>query len=191
MGKSLKIQDMITTGVYTAIYFLLVGVATFISAFLLPGFSVILLPGFSALITGAVYLLLIKKTKKFGAITSMGIVMGLFFLLVGHFALTFIPHLVSAILADLVAKKGNYLSQKWNRLSFIVFSYGVTGPILPLWFFKSSYTASLVNRGKDAAYIAKTFANITWSSFFICIVFVAICGWIGGIIGQKTLEKHF
>lgn len=191
MGKALKIQDLITIGVYTAIYFLLVGVATFVSAIIIPGFSVILLPGFCALITGTVYLLLIKKVQKFGAITSMGIVMGLFFLLVGHFILSFVPHLVSGVAADYIAKKGNYLDQKRNSLSFIVFSFGITGPILPLWFFKDTYIQSLTSRGKDAAYIAETFAHISWPTFWFCVIFVIICGVIGASIGQKTLAKHF
>ena len=191
MGKALKIQDLMTIGVYTALYFLLVSVATFVSSFLIPGFSVILLPGFCALITGAVYLLLIKKVPKFGAITSMGVVMGLFFLLVGHFVLSFVPHLVSAVLADGIAKQGRYLNKKLNQVSFIIFSFGVTGPLLPLWFFKDAYIQSLISRGKDQAYITKTFAYISWPSFWICIIFVIICGLIGGLIGQKIVTKHF
>lgn len=191
MSKGLKIQDLITIGVYTAIYFLLVGVATFISGVLLPGFSVILLPGFCALLTGAVYLLLIKKVQKFGAITSTGLVMGLFFLLVGHSVLTFLPHVISGVAADFIAKAGNYTNRKLNKLSFIVFSFGVTGPLVPLWFFKDSAMQGLINRGKDAAYIANTFKYISMTSFWICVGFIIICGLIGGFIGQKTVDKHF
>lgn len=191
MGKSLKIQDMITIGVYSAIYFVLTAIASGAGTALLPGFSVLLLPGFCALITGPVYLILIKKVPKFGAISTMGIIMGLFFILIGRFILAIVPHIVFGIGADLMAKKGNYVDRRLNQLSFLIFSLNMTGPILPLWFFKHGYTQSLVNRGKDAEYVARTFANITWPNLAVCLIFTVICAAIGIVIGRKIVDKHF
>lgn len=191
MQNKLKINDMITIGVYTAIYFLLTGVATFLSSILIPGFSIILLPGFVAFITGAVYFLLIQKVPKFGAVSIMGIVMGLFFLLVGHFSLTFVPHFVAGFLADWVARIGHYKNKRINQISFVIFSFNMMGPILPLWFFKKAYVNNLVARGKDARYIADTFAFINQQTLFISLGFLIICGIIGAIIGDKMIQKHF
>lgn len=191
MRKALKIQDLITIGVYTAIYFLLVGVATFVSTVLLPGFSVILLPGLCALLTGAVYLLLLKKVHKFGAVISTAIVMGLFFVLVGHSILTFLTHLITGIIADYIAKTGNYTNRKINQISFVIFSFGMSSPLIPLWFFKNTAIQDLIKRGKDAAYIENTFAYISTLSFVISFVFAIVCALIGGFIGQKIVDKHF
>lgn len=191
MGKTLKIQDMITIGVYSAIYFVLTAIASGAGTALLPGFSVILLPGFCALITGPVYLLLIKKVPKFGAISTMGIIMGLFFILIGRFILAIVPHIVFGMGADLIAKKGKYIDRRLNQLSFLIFSLNMTGPILPLWFFKNGYTQNLVNRGKDAEYIARTFASITWPNLAVCLLFTLVCGAIGIMIGRKLIDKHF
>ena len=77
-SKKLIIPDLISVGVFTAIYFVLVTIATF-SCALLPGVGNILLPAVAALISGSVYMLLAAKLQKFGGISIMGLVMGLFF----------------------------------------------------------------------------------------------------------------
>ena len=77
-SKKLTIPNLISVGVFTAIYFVLVTIATF-SCALLPGVGNILLPAVAALISGSVYMLLAAKLQKFGGISIMGLVMGLFF----------------------------------------------------------------------------------------------------------------
>lgn len=78
-SRHLTIPDLITIGVFTALYFVLVAVATLFSSVALMGFGMILLPAVAALICGCVYMLLVAKVGKFGAISVMGIVVGLFF----------------------------------------------------------------------------------------------------------------
>ncbi len=191
MKKSLKIQDLITIGVYAAIYFLAVCIGTFVSFLLLPGFSSIFTPAVTALVSGSVYVLLCHKVPKFGAITIVGIVMGLFFLLTGHFAVAFIPSIIFGILADVIASWGAYQSKFFTIASFTLFSYGLTGPILPLWFMKDAYVANLVSRGKDPSYIERLFTPINTGSFFVSMAATLIAGGIGGLIGYRIYKKHF
>lgn len=189
-SNKLKVSDLISIGVYTAIYFILVTIATFASA-MLPGLSNVFLPALAALISGTVYMLMVAKVQKFGAISIMGIVMGIFFFVSGHFILSFAANVVFGVLADFVASKGNYKSKKLIMASYILFSYGLTGPILPLWFMKDAYMANLETRGKSAEYIANVFNYITTGSFFICIISILVCAIIGGIFGMKMVKKHF
>ena len=149
-SKKLTIPDLIFVGVFTAIYFVLVTIATF-SCALLPGVGNILLPAVAALISGSVYMLLAAKLQKFGGISIMGLVMGLFFFVSGHFVLSFAANIVCGVLADWVASRSQYRSKKVLLASYVIFSYGLTGPILPLWFMKDAYIANLTARGKDAA----------------------------------------
>lgn len=88
--NKLTVPDLISVGVFTALYFVLVTVATFTCA-LLPGVGNIVLPALAALISGSVYMLLAAKLQKFGGITIMGLVMGLFFFVSGHFVLSSPP----------------------------------------------------------------------------------------------------
>ena len=97
--NKLMIQDLISIGVFTAIYFVLVTIATFATSAIIPGLSYVLIP---ALISGCVYMLLVVKIQKFGAITIMGLVMSIFFFSSGHFILSFVTNIVFAIIADLI-----------------------------------------------------------------------------------------
>jgi energy-coupling factor transport system substrate-specific component len=189
-SNKLTVANLISIGVYTAIYFILVAIATFASA-LVPGLSNVFLPALAALISGTVYMLLVAKVQKFGAISIMGIVMGIFFFVSGHFILSFAANVVFGVLADYVASKGNYKNKKLIMISYILFSYGLTGPILPLWFMKDSYISNLEARGKSVEYISNVFNFITTGSFFICIVSILICAIIGGLFGMKMVKKHF
>lgn len=73
--------------------------------------------------------------------------MGLFFFVSGHFVLSFAANIICGVAADLVVAAGKYRSKKLLLASYVVFSYGLTGPILPLWFMKSAYIANLTARG--------------------------------------------
>lgn len=189
-SNKLTVADLISIGVYTAIYFLLVAVATFASA-LVPATSSVFLPALAALISGTVYMLLIAKVGKFGAISIMGIVMGIFFFVSGHFVLSFLANVVFGILADYIASIGKYKSKKMIMISYIIFSFGITGPILPLWFMKDAYVENLLARGKDAAYISQVFNFISTGSFFLCVISIIVCALIGGYFGMKMVKKHF
>lgn len=189
--NKLTVPDLISIGVFTALYFVLVTIATFGSAAIAPGFNNVILPAVCALISGCVYMLLAAKLQKFGGISVMGIVMGLFFMTSGHFIVSFAANIVMGIVADFVAKVGNYKSKKGLLASYVLFSYGLFGPVLPMWFMKDAYVANLEARGKDAAYIADLFANINMTTFVIAVVLTLVCALVGGWFGQKMVKKHF
>lgn len=189
--NKLTVPDLISIGVFTALYFVLVTIATFASVAIFPGFNNVVLPAFCALISGCVYTLLVVKLQKFGGISVMGIVMGLFFIISGHFIISFAANIVMGIVADCVAKVGKYKSKKWIILSYVLFSYGLFGPVIPMWFMKDAYVANLVARGKDAVYIAELFANINMVTFVLAVVATLICALVGGWFGMKMIKKHF
>ena len=189
--NKLTVPDLISIGVFTALYFVLVTIATFGSAAIAPGFNNVILPAVCALISGCVYMLLAAKLQKFGGISVMGIVMGLFFMTSGHFIISFAANIVMGIVADFVAKASSYKSKKGLLLSYVLFSYGLFGPIIPMWFMKDAYVANLEARGKDAAYIADLFANINMTTFVIAVAATLVCALVGGWFGQKMVKKHF
>ena len=125
--NKLMIQDLISIGVFTAIYFVLVTIATFATS---------------------------------ASITIMGLVMSIFFFSSGHFILSFVTNIVFAIIADLIGYISKYKNKAMILLSYIVFSYGLMGPVLPMWFLKDQYVSNLVVRGKDAVYIERLFEYI-------------------------------
>ncbi|MBF0779868.1 MULTISPECIES: MptD family putative ECF transporter S component [unclassified Granulicatella] len=184
---NLRVKDLMTTGMYAALYFVHVAIGTLIAVILLHSGNMLYAPAFSALISGTVYFILIDKVKKFGAITLVGITMALFFLLSGHFALSFLPFLICGIVADYMAKLGKYKQKLTNMVSYIIFSFGNFGPILFMWLAKDAYVQRLVEKGKDMAYIQNVMVEFdVWH-----IALLVVCSVIGGLIGQYMLEKHF
>ncbi|MBO0469418.1 MptD family putative ECF transporter S component [Enterococcus sp. DIV0242_7C1] len=189
--KKLKIQDFISIGIYTAIYFLIVSIALAILTFTIPTFNNVLIPSATALFAGIVYLLVIQRIPRFGAITIMGSVMGLFFLISGHFPLSFLPSIICAVAADLLQYKTRLPQKARTVISYTVFSFGLMGPVLPLWFMKNAYIDALIARGKDSVYIEKVFTPITTGMFYFCTIAVIVCSVLGILIGQKIYVKHF
>ncbi|MBS7578246.1 MULTISPECIES: MptD family putative ECF transporter S component [unclassified Enterococcus] len=191
-NNKLKTKDLISIGIYTALYFICVGIGTLLANILIPVFSSILIPGIVGLISAPIYLLVCSKIPRFGAITIMGLIMGLFFLISGHFALSFIPYVICGIIADCIQNfTGNRQKNATKIISYIIFTFGCTGPLLPLWFMKQAYIDSLVSRGKDTAYINDVFQSITPATFWICIIATIVLSLIGASIGIKIINKHF
>ena len=106
-------------------------------------------PAFSALVGGGIYQVFVEKIQRTGAILVVALVIGAFFLFTRHGAGAFLPALVGGLLAELVASRGHYQSKLGNAVSFLLFSFTTTGPILMMWFQPASYRASLLARGKS------------------------------------------
>ncbi|EOT45567.1 MULTISPECIES: MptD family putative ECF transporter S component [Enterococcus] len=189
--NKLKVQDLIATGIYTAIYFLMMSVCLLVLRFVIPGFHNLFIPGVSAMFTGIVYLLLIKRVPKFGAITIMGSVVGIFFLFTGHFPLAAVPNILFAFLADVIQNKTKLPEKMRTLVSYVVFSFGLMGPILPLWFMKNAYQASLIARGKDQAYLDKVFEHVTMNVFYASLALVVVGAIFGFYLGSYLFHKHF
>ena len=85
---------------FAALYFVMVCIATLVSTLFTSGFGSIFLPAITALISGCVYMLLAARLGKFGGITVMGVIIGLFLFISGHFVLSFIASIVFPVAAD-------------------------------------------------------------------------------------------
>ena len=191
MNNKMQIKDLISIGVYTTLYFTMVALSTLFVAFLIPGYSYIFIPVVSALLTGSIFMLMSAKVPKFGAITIMGSVMGVFFFLMGRFPGALPVSVFVSFLADGLAYLFKYKSKKGLLFSYIVFSFSVIGPVIPIFIFPNLYAEKLTEIGKDTNYINNVFASISQKTFIILMIALVIAAIIGGIFGQKMLKKHF
>ena len=74
-GKLLQGKDLISIGIFSAIYFVLNFICMLLSG--LHPVIWILMPALIALVTGIPFLLMCAKVQKFGAVLLMGMVTGL------------------------------------------------------------------------------------------------------------------
>lgn len=189
--KPLQVKDIMITGAFAALYFLCVGLGTAINLVFDRSGNMMYAPAFAAVLGGTVYMLLAAKIKKFGAISLLGMVMGGFFFLSGHFFASFLPGLLFGVFADVIALQGKYTSNIWNLLSFIVFSFVNSGPIILMWLARQTYIESLVARGKTVDYINRVMLPMDASTISYFILIVVVGALVGGLFGQYLVQKHF
>lgn len=190
-STSIQLKDLIAVGVYTALYFIMVAIAAMPVVLLLPGYSYVFIPVSAALLTGTIFMLMVAKVPRFGAITIMGSIMGIFFFIMGRFPGALVICVLIALLSDLLAYFFKYKSKKGLLASFIVFSYSTIGPVIPLFLFPNLYVSELAEVGKDATYIQNIFSSISQNTFYLLIAGIFVAAIIGGLFGQRMMNKHF
>lgn len=191
MKNSIQIKDFISVGVYTALYFIMVAISALIVVFIIPGYSYVFIPVISALLTGTIFMLMVAKVPRFGAITIMGSIMGIFFFIMGRFPGALVICILIALTSDAFAFLFKYKSKIGLLLSFIIFSFSTIGPVIPLFIFPNIYAEQLASVGKDASYISSAFADISQNTFYILIIGILIAALVGGLFGQRMMKKHF
>lgn len=189
-GKGLKGKDLITIGIFSAIYF----VINF--AFMLLGgihpVLWMLMPGFIAVFVGIPFMLMAAKVQKPGAVFLMGLITALIYFVTGQFTLVILISMASAcILAEVVRCMTKYDSFKGNAVSYVIFSLGMTGSPLPIWLFKADFLAQITEQGMPADYV--TAVEALSSNAMLAVLFVApvIGGIIGAFIAKELFKKHF
>jgi len=126
---------------------------------------------------------------RVGAITSIGLVISIFFLASKHGAGAFLPGIICGLAADTIAHLGLYKDKVKNLLSFLVFAFGTTGPILLMWLTPQAYIATLVARGKSQDYIDRIMVAPNLGTVLLFIASIVIGALVGALIGQALSKK--
>ena len=110
--KKLKGKDLITIGIFSAIYF----VINF--AFMLLGgihpVLWMLMPGFIAVFAGIPFMLMVAKVQKPGAVFLMGLITALIYFATGQFTLVILISMASTCILAEVVRVVRPIS--WHRL---------------------------------------------------------------------------
>jgi len=174
-SSRLEGKDLITIGIYTVIYVVIV--------------MLVAMLGFIP-IGGIPYMLYVTKAKKFGMTAIMGFLIGLIMVFFGNGYLTMVTGLVGGLLADVILKKADYKSAKSTVLSCGVFSIWVFGNFAPIFLNRESYMVMLTE-GYGAEYAATL---NTYMPMWIAPILLVACfvfGLVGGVIGKAICKKHF
>ena len=113
----------------------------------------------------------------------------LFFLSSKHGPGAFLPGIICGLAADGIAHLGHYKDKVKNLLSFLVFAFGTTGPILLMWLTPQDYIATLVARGKSQDYIDRIMVAPNPANVLLFITSVLIGALLGALIGQVLVKK--
>ena len=189
--KSLTIKDLVTTGIFSAIFlvFTMIGGIFFAPNPVLTFY----MPMGAALLCGPVYLLMISKVQKRWSVTILGIVMGIIWFVTGmHWAFS-LGYIGMGIIADLVAGAGHYRNKVVNLLSYMLMSLGSVYTYVVFFIDPQGWASTMLENGTEQSYIDTMSASApSWLLAVIIIGTLAIAafsGWIGGKLMKKQFEK--
>ena len=189
--KSLTIKDLVTTGIFSAIFlvFTLIGSILFAPNPVLTFY----MPMGAALLCGPVYLLMIAKVQKRWSVTILGIIMGIIWFVTGvHWAFS-LGYIGMGIIADLVAGAGDYRNKAVNLLSYMLMSLGGVYTYVVFFIDPQGWASTMLENGTEQSYIDTMSASApSWLLAVIMIGTLAIAafsGWIGGKLLKKQFEK--
>lgn len=190
MDKKLKGKDLITIGIFSAIYF----VINFI--FMLMGgihpVLWMLMPGFIAVFAGIPFMLMVVKVQKPGAVFLMGLITALIYFATGQFTLVILVAMASTcILSEIVRGITKYNSFKGNSIAYVIYSLGMVGSPLPIWLFKKDFLAQIAEQGMPLDYVSAVEALSSNAMLIVLIVAPIIGGIIGAFIAKGLFQKHF
>ena len=182
-------KSILTTLFFAVLYFLCMGIGVLLGNLLDQTGNMFYAPAFTALVGGSVYMILVAKVPRFGAITTIGLVIALFFLGTKHGAGAFLPGIICGLLGDGVSHLGKYKDQTKNFLSFLIFAFGTSGPILLMWIAPQTYMATLLARGKSQEYIDRIMVAPNPGTVLLFIASIVIGALVGALIGQALSKK--
>ena len=108
MNNKLQGKDLITIGIYTALYIVAIFVASVANV---TPLTFMFYPAISSLMGAVFFIMLATKVQKFGAVIIWGVIVGLLYLVLGM-ALTLPFFVVASIIAQFILSKGGYKSMK-------------------------------------------------------------------------------
>lgn len=185
-NKKLSIKDLVTIGVFAVIYFVLMFVVGMI------GFVPILYmiyPLVLGIVSGTVIMLFMAKVQKPWALFILGIISPLIFFFSGQTYVVAIHGLVIMLLAELIRRRGDYRSFKYNALSFAVFNNWVCGAFLQILILKDQAMEPYRVMGED--FVQALDRLITLPNVALVYLGGIVGGLIGAYIGRALLKKHF
>lgn len=187
--KVIKGKDLITIGIFSAIYF----VINFI--FMLCGIIPqlwIFMPPLIALFTGIPFMLMCVKVQKPGAILLLGMITAGIYFATGQFTIVIMITMASAcLLAEITRYITGYNTFMGNTVAFTFFSMGMIGSPLPIWLFKEEFLQQISDQGMPDEYVATIEGLSSNGMLVIVVIAVIICSIIGSYVAKKMFTKHF
>ena len=186
--EKLRIKDLVTIGVFTVIYFVLFFVAGMVG--IVP-ILYLAYPTLAGIITGIVTMLFMAKVQKPWGLFLLGLICSLIVLAMGNTYIIVIHAVISMVIAELLRKKGEYRSFKYNTLSFAIFNTWICGFLMQILLAKDKVIELAETRGMGHDYIMKLITLLNFRSMILVYIGAIVGGILGAYVGKVFLKKHF
>ncbi|WP_455520976.1 MptD family putative ECF transporter S component [Parvimonas micra] len=186
--EKLKIKDLVTIGVFTVIYFVLMFLSGMIG--MVP-ILYLAYPAVAGIITGIVIMLFMAKVQKLWGLFILGLICSFIVIAMGNTYIILIHALISMAIAEFVRKIGGYKSFKYNMLSFTIFNTWICGFLMQILLAKDKVIEMAETKGMGYDYIMKLIALLNFRNMIFVYIGAIVGGIIGAYIGKVFLKKHF
>ncbi|MEB3073560.1 MptD family putative ECF transporter S component [Parvimonas sp. C2] len=186
--EKLKIKDLVTIGVFTVIYFVLMFLSGMIG--IVP-ILYLAYPAVAGIITGIVIMLFMAKVQKLWGLFILGLICSFIVIAMGNTYIILIHSVISMGIAEFVRKIGGYKSFKYNMLSFTIFNTWICGFLMQILLAKDKVIEVAETRGMGYDYIMKLIALLNFQNMIFVYIGAIVGGIIGAYIGKVFLKKHF
>lgn len=184
--KALSIKDLVTIGVFTVIYFVIMFTVGMIG--LIP-ILFLIYPTVLGIVSGSVIMLFMAKVAKPWSLFILGMLSPLFMFALGHTYILPLHALAVMAIAEYIRYLGNYKSIKANILSCGIFNTWICGSLMQMLLAKEKYIELSMVMGKEYVDILERL--ITYKNMFFVYVGAIIGGIAGAYLGKAMLKKHF
>lgn len=189
-SNKMQVKDLVTIGIFSAIYFI-INLIVMICGGITPLLWVFMPPILSVL-CGVIYMLLVAKVQKTGAVLIMGLITGLIYVATGQFTLVLLVTFgLACVVAELIRKITGYNNFAGNLWGYAFFSLGMVGSPLPIWLFRDSFSQQMVSQGFPSDYVETMNAVTPIWVLIVMIVATFLLAFVGGMIGKALMKKHF
>ncbi|MED5912351.1 MptD family putative ECF transporter S component [Streptococcus anginosus] len=186
--EKLRMKDLVTIGVFTVIYFVVMfisGVVGVIPILYLAN------PAIVGITTGIVMMLFMAKIQKPLAVSILGIISALIVFAMGSTYIVLIHTIIIMVIAELLRKKGEYKSFKYNMMSFAVFNTWNCGIILQIALAKDRFIEMANARNMRQEFTTGLLNLINYRNLVLVYIAAIVGAIIGAYIGKLFLKKHF
>ncbi len=183
----LVLKDLVTLGIFLAIYFVgMFAVGTPL------GFLVVTYLAYPiayAFVSGIICMFYMAKVPKKWAVALFYFLPGLIMTVMGHTIVVLIHSAIVGLIAEMVHRNIGLKSVRGNCITHAIGSCFLVGPFWQIYILSEQYrelTASMMGN----AYADQLLSLPLWIMPLLYIS-ALIGGWLGGRFGAKILRKHF
>ena len=187
--KKLQAKDFITIGIFTALLFVVefaCGILGFIHPYIVASY-VVMIP----LVGSIPMMLFYTKIEKFGMLSIMSVLLAIIMFVTGMGYLGAPLIIASGVIADLIARSGEYKSFKKTVISHGIFCLWICANYFPVIVTAQSYRENLLEGGYSAEYCDNLFRAINSKTIVVLLILCFVFGCIGAFLGKAIVKKHF
>lgn len=183
-----KSKELVLIGIFTVLLYMVSLVTAFVA--ILP-IGTIISGAVYAILSAPIYMLYISKIKKPFAITITGIFCSIMSLMsftkISIALITF----VCFIVADIIASIKKYESNKFNVLSYMIFSLWPLGLQGAYWYMQDFMVEFSLSSGMEQSWLDSMVKLATPLNFVIMVLATLACAYIGTLFANLMFKKHF